>query len=654
MAGFLSPVLSDIGAAPGGVGSSVDTSVGDALGAFGNILGDVGRSGSSSAGPTQTDRDTANAQPFIDEAIRLEALRASGSNISTRQLNAEIRANKIGAVTAFAGRSDGIIKSLSSIHGEDIDVKETDLLTARNNIVTDFFTKDPIGIDKMPRAIVLDANGEFDEGATRVKMEALFQNHQAQVANDATLADDLARAIAAGDLNKENQKVLADPFIQQGRQAATETVNGLATTFDLANATLTPKDVSNAIITVTAARDRFLATVNSRAADIGILNDKDVYDSALVVEPFNTLLSTLNIVQTNPEMAVNMQRAGAELKQGEFLLNLGVQPTRSAIDYVAALSVQAASVDIINGINTFTKKPVEPTTAEIPSFGVIDPSQSAINPELVRAAGALPESKQIEVVQRSLDGFYISGDYNGTDPVVRTEAVENFGRAVGVMVSTGKQITKATFDKTYRPEFVQMYNDITATDDDTSTRFRALVAEHIGTTLQQMEVRTQTSIQNDFSERLPGLSLTFNGKEYDVAFDEDLGLGTDSDLVVGALKKLGLPPTMSGLSKLASDRTLLISSGVSPTEASRIVLSSKQVLGVLKPQIDYLNRIIAVGSQLEGVDAVLPTAGGKDKAEVIQPTVISSEEDFNNLKDGTPWRFVDDDGNVFTGIAGRD
>jgi len=80
------------------------------------------------------------------------------------------------------------------------------------------------------------------------------------------------------------------------------------------------------------------------------------------------------------------------------------------------------------------------------------------------------------VVQRSLDGFYISGDYNGTDPVVRTEAVENFGRAVGVMVSTGKQITKATFDKTYRPEFVQMYNDITATDDDTSTRFRALVA----------------------------------------------------------------------------------------------------------------------------------------------------------------------------------
>jgi len=169
-----------------------------------------------------------------------------------------------------------------------------------------------------------------------------------------------------------------------------------------------------------------------------------------------------------------------------------------------------------------------------------------------------------------------------------------------------------------------------------------------------MEVRTQTSIQNDFSERLPGLSLTFNGKEYDVAFDEDLGLGTDSDLVVGALKKLGLPPTMSGLSKLASDRTLLISSGVSPTEASRIVLSSKQVLGVLKPQIDYLNRIIAVGSQLEGVDAVLPTAGGKDKAEVIPPTVISSEEDFNNLKDGTPWRFVDDDGNVFTGIAGRD
>jgi hypothetical protein len=72
LVGILAPQLNDIGAASGGVGATVDTSVGDLFSNIGGIISMAGRGGTSASPATQQDRDNAAIADNVKEALRIE------------------------------------------------------------------------------------------------------------------------------------------------------------------------------------------------------------------------------------------------------------------------------------------------------------------------------------------------------------------------------------------------------------------------------------------------------------------------------------------------------------------------------------------------------------------------------------------------------
>jgi hypothetical protein len=640
LVGILAPQLNDIGAASGGVGATVDTSVGDLFSNIGGIISMAGRGGTSASPATQQDRDNAAIADNVKEALRIEGLHSSGA-MGGNQRDALIRINFLDAVAAVPSDTTNIATTLSAIHGKDINVPESDLEAEHDTVVAKFYSEDPRGIALYPSTVVPDENGDIDLVKSKRKADLVFQDFANQDAKDQVLSDELARLKLSGDITQEKQKLAIEPFILDNTVRAIATVNGLGTIFDMSVET-PDVDVSTMLAGLIAEKNKFAQSLAVRAAAIGIADNPNLYNPKPILEAFEGPIRFLTFLQTQPGVLDKAQQSRASLRVGQLITEVGGAATPRGIEFASEHINANKSAEIVDAsfewLKMTPKKSTLSHSTEALPKGANEPS--TISPTFSEQAARLPEFEQIEHVKFNLEGFYLSEGYEGNDPGVRAEGVELFTRAVGIMQATGKDITETTFSQTYRPQFIELFTEMTAVDDDLSTKFKNVVSEHLSTVLSQQNVTKDFLVSNNFSD-YKDLKIKFNGEKYvlDLGTSKGQGLGLDTKEVVmkNLLKKHGLPVSIEGLTSLIRIPASQIGLGAGNPQEIAAIGDARRMVRILKPQQEFLNKVLGVGEALNQV--ISPTI--PDFAEEEEPIHVTNAEDMAKVAIGGTFTYID-------------
>jgi hypothetical protein len=182
LAGFLAPQLNEIGSAAQGVGTPVDTSIGDALSGIGGLIDLLGRGGGGGSSVTQKDRDNANLQPFFARVNRLEGQRDKlGPARFQSMLNAEFKEFVVGHGTLVSEAREGIL----GITGLEIGAEEFNVVSeAQEGVETFISTTRGQAILPAVIAAATNENGELDNDVAfnlLLEQSSLFAAEQAKL-----------------------------------------------------------------------------------------------------------------------------------------------------------------------------------------------------------------------------------------------------------------------------------------------------------------------------------------------------------------------------------------------------------------------------------------------------------------------------------------
>lgn len=655
MAGFLAPTITEIAAAPSAPAVRQDTSIGDLLGNIGGIVSSLSRGTTTTTTQTQSDRDTATATPFVVEAQRIEALRATGK-LSANQIDALIRKNKLEAVTAFSGRSENIIKSLASVHGEDIDVKEVDLVGAFDAAMVKFFAEDPRGQTLAPSIIVPDKRGGINKEATRLKGIVVYEAFLAQSGKDQQAAEELARLKTQSGIRDEELKLVVDPFIAENTAAALSIIAGLGNVLDL-----TPEsnviDVATLIQEAKTARNQFALQLAARAATRGLTNEPTLYNPEDILKLFDGPIALLTDLQGQPEKIALMQQSQSDVQMGATIAAAGVALTPESRAYFSSIQLDARRTELTKAAMDWILFVTPPTVEGLQSLPTEADPTSVFDPAFTSAAAKLPEFRQIEVARNGIEGFYLAEISELNGPAIRETATEQLTRGMGVMLASGRDVPVATFDQTFRPEFTHMFLAMTDTDDELSLKFTGVVKEFLATVVDQQVTQARFLVSNNFSAEYKNLKVAFNGESWTLDFGKETGQGLGIDnrevLLKNLLKKQGLPVSMEGLISLVSTPTSRLGPFTDAAQLSLLVGDARRMVRILKPSIDYLNKIFDVNKRL-GTAVQDSLVGIPDFAEEEEITHVTSAEDFANVPIGGSFSYIDTDGNRQVSTFGGD
>lgn len=651
MVGFLAPTISDISAAPSAPSSPADLSIGNALGGIGDIINLIGGA-TGGARPSQTDKDNDALRPHIVEAIRIERLRRSG-DMSGPQLAALTTRNRLSALVALPGQSEKVNKALSSIHGFEVDVQQTDPVVELNKTITKFYSDDPKGRERFPALVAssLNPDGTINSEVLGRAQMADFLFQQSEDAADRVDADKLARLKLEGDIGSQESRNLMDVFYRENFVTSAATVKGLGflATLELQGGG-TPADLTQMLILAKDARKAALGRIQARAVGKG-LADEEGFDPNIPLVPFDRAISTLTQMIGTPELINNMVRANQFNKIAIVAAAAGVIINPNDTQYFLELMrSQADPQKVKNAVELMEKLAVQPDFIQFGALPVGDhvPGGDIIDPAFSEAAAGLSEAEQKEVVRSNLSGYYTGEGYSGDDPVVREQGIEFFTAALGVLGATGKDISETTFDQTFRPSFLKMYEQATSINDPTTAKFVDVVFTGLTQVLSQIKTNTNLTISNRFAAEYPGLKVIRKSDGVAaIKFASDI---TPEEIALKALlSKNSFPNSLDGLKSLIALP--------SPEDSGRIIISSpkdllairdaRRIIKALEPNLKYMNKVMKTQRDIELVNQSNEANTGlslilEDFPVDEERPIISTEKEFEDLDPGQTFFVVID------------
>jgi len=643
VAGILAPQISGIGSAnaPQGGVASGPSALGSALDFASGVLGSI----DAPDGDSQTDRDRAALKPWFEEAQRIKDLEDGGLGFS--QAEVLWRNHLVKGITAFPDMQSELREGAGLIRGIDLRKPEQNIANEQADAEAAYFATSE-GEFRALEAIVTNplrpgqTSPDINHEATAAKRTALYAEAAGRAANLAFSKQQLEILQTAGEAGKEGKKLLLDDFTRNNYQASAATVKGLMDLF--AGQPVTPDTITSGILQITDLRNKAAIVYGGYAVDAGIAGLSE-YNASLALEPYENTLALLTALQGSDaaNLAQTSAQAGRDLTA--VIKGAGLLPTGPLLDYAAEAMVhQEGGVKILKFLSEWVNAPKVATDG----MAAITPDLAGVvSPEFVAQVNELSDFEKIEVTKGYLGAFFSFEGYTGDDPAQREEAVQMFGRAVGVISSTGKLPGAELVQKMLSPDFVTIYNKITEVDDETSQMFKDATGVFFNTTLNQRVNLAAFRMNNNFGSDYPTAAIRFDGSKYVFSLGEQ-SLSPQGRALGKTLHILGLTRDEKGLRAFASSPGKALEAGVSISDKTQALNLATTILGTVTPELKVLNRIHEIGVQLPGIEDSLP-------AKPAVTVDLPNDDDgaaWEGLKVGDRYRITLPDGTTVETVKG--
>ncbi|MHA2084304.1 MAG: hypothetical protein ACXABD_11155 [Candidatus Thorarchaeota archaeon] len=655
MAGILSPQLSEIGPAPGGVSHRPDTSTGDLLSNVGSVLDTVSRSfqSLSSSGPTQKDRDNATLQPFAAKIARLEGQREQlGESRFNSMLNAEFKSFAVNnPILTPQARTN-----VQDITGVSVGDEEFNVVNEQQDAVVSFLdtSRGQLALFSVVGKAKNPETGEFDPDTAFV----LLAREAALAASDSAELDAInlqTQKMQGVDTQRELfLKEVVDKKNLDFGDKAQRTVSGFVQAAIDSGAKL-----DNAPAMLAGLRQNRTALELEILADArqgGFQNHPD-FDINDALAPYDSMISMIENLGTDAVAAFETMQAMDSIEVAKVINDITKIPLGSNRDYVNYFSQELLDLDTSNlsigalgldatalreaarGVSLFpgTAIPVTPTSGPVPESHTTD--------EATLAARSLTEDERKNEVRVNIATFgsYVSSHTGGEN--FRATAVESFGMAAAAINTSATPLAVGTFDKVYDAKFFNTYKTITDFGDSTGANLQSAVTANLATVFEQRLGLANVQITNNFSEAFPEMGLTFQGGKVSV----DLGIkkGTASKFLSQSLKRHSLPNDLSGLRRLAI---------LEPNNPAFLPFSEARGITSVVNEVAYLNKIVGVVKRLPDLAPHLmprieAAISGSSSAGA---PIVNSRKERDALEDGAIYFWIDSDGVRHQEVKGQE
>jgi hypothetical protein len=646
LAGILAPELNEIGAAPGGVSVSADTSVGNLLSNVGSLLGSISRS-ASTGGPaaTQSDRDDAALRPAFAQMQGLLQQRDSGE-LSPAAFTAKARALNKATTANYPHLRKVISEGFSVLAGEEVAPITPDVAASAAESALAFFNSDPEAKSRMGEAMRYSPDGSADNELTLTAMQALqseIQGKRFRAADTKAKVEALRNAQA---FTNAKQAENIDPLLNDMSLIAGQAVSSLTENFFNTGAA-EASDAVSIINGLLQTKAEYLQIFTKQASENGIL-DEDRFRSGLtlVMAPFDRQIEALTAFAASPEQLANIAASENKKLIIETLNANGLFAGDEEKRLLGLNMFALARADLKKSLpdirkllmNSPTELATEGETTVIEDGTLTEPAVDAVS--------RLSQQERVDDIRGNIEGWETIvnvPDASLAIPENRQFLVQKFSLATGIIDTTGAPITEETFDKIYPPSIVKQYNRVVAFDDDIAMGMKETVKRNLSNIIDRRVNVVNALITNDFQTAFPSMSVKWNGSAFVLELSGATSTSAERKLVA-ALDTLKLPLTLEGIEELGKavrrEQIGVAPSGLDPKDVRTFESTTINIqldsFTKLKDGIRFLNKVVKTASLFpEDVStAVLPNEVGSTSGVVV----VNSIEEVQKLSAGTEYR----------------
>jgi hypothetical protein len=542
---------------------------------------------------------------------------------------------------------------------------------------------DPIAtsIGTAAAAAAIDENGRFDSQTYTLRLAELMSQYDSDRAAVARTQLEVEKLKAENAFTQESQNTILDNRVGVWSQRTQELTEGLIARFfgSSENGGPVPElqrlSREDAILQLESLEARLRNTYQQEAAELGILDNLGsqfdgggINEALAPLTNFKTFLTrsreeffeSWKVAETQDKMAIaqlinEMSGAGGTIPEVQEYVVTQILVNNQVDFKQVALNARRMLKDIVRTGNPYRtslgeNNGISTDAAEQGRTGQI------VTPEAAGVATGLSEGDAIKSVKSDLTVFYEWNNFGEVNDSITKTAVSSFVNATQIMNVRGVPVSENTFDMVYRPEFFNMFNQITAVGGENGQLLVNAVVENLSDSIANNLTLATNSIAQTGGQNFPSVALKFDGEKY-VMQVGSLGATAQEVALKDTLRQEGLPFTLEGIKELQKRERSVVSNSEAIQKFRFTNTGLNAYVENFEKHLNYLNKMTSVAARL-GTEVLTAVTPGEGSPFLLSPVAVevTNEDEYKSLEEGTSYTVMNKEGTgvAFSGIKGRE